>query len=391
MVHVLQSEPDGGTTPEMWLLSEQLCSLGLSEGPPDALEYRLQQRLREDLLTAIELMRQCFVKVHAYRLRLEQAPETGEEWLVLDVTLQEDVDAVLAHCDVYTDRWIAQTPWPERDKIQLVYNVMCAMELHDFHRLAAQLVNSTQAAELRTVGRNSWLWVKRPTSLHASRDLAAPDTVAISEATSRLIQGYFACHDLGPHTLRGVAAPVQIYRVLGESGVQSRLEVASTRGLTPLVGRESEVALLLERWEHVKDGTGQVVVLSGEAGHWQIPAGPGPERPDSSGTPYAGGVPLFSLSPAQRALSRHRPSRAGAGLGPGHRPAGEVPEAGRGPGAASLAAGRGGAAAGCAALTAAASTASAPRPTSCWRRSIVGSPRVLTLLTSRRPRRCWRS
>jgi predicted ATPase len=96
--------------------------------------------------------------------------------------------------------------------------------------------------------------------------LAAPDTVAISEATSRLIQGYFVCHDLGPHTLRGLAAPMQVYRVLGESGVQSRLEVASARGLTPLVGRDSEVTLLLERWEHIKDGTGQVVVLSGEAG-----------------------------------------------------------------------------------------------------------------------------
>ena len=96
--------------------------------------------------------------------------------------------------------------------------------------------------------------------------LAAPDTVAISEATSRLIQGYFVCHELGPHTLRGLATPMQVYRVLGESGVQSRLEVASVRGLTPLVGRDSEVTLLLERWEHVKDGTGQVVVLSGEAG-----------------------------------------------------------------------------------------------------------------------------
>src|SRR5438132_7770024 len=96
--------------------------------------------------------------------------------------------------------------------------------------------------------------------------LAAPDTVAISEATARLIQGYFVCHDLGPHTLRGLAAPMQVYRVLGESGVQSRMEVARAHGLTPLVGRESEVTLLLERWEHVKDGTGQVVVLSGEAG-----------------------------------------------------------------------------------------------------------------------------
>ena len=59
---------------------------------------------------------------------------------------------------------------------------------------------------------------------------------------------------------------MQVYRVLGESGVLSRLEVASARGLTPLVGRDSEVTLLLERWEQVKDGAGQVVLLSGEAG-----------------------------------------------------------------------------------------------------------------------------
>ena len=57
-----------------------------------------------------------------------------------------------------------------------------------------------------------------------------------------------------------------VYRVLGESGVQSRLDMVSASGLTPLVGREQEVELLLERWEHAKEGLGQVVVLSGEAG-----------------------------------------------------------------------------------------------------------------------------
>ena len=57
-----------------------------------------------------------------------------------------------------------------------------------------------------------------------------------------------------------------VYRVLQESGAQSRLEVAATRGLTPLVGREQEVGLLLERWAQVKEGMGHVVLLSGEAG-----------------------------------------------------------------------------------------------------------------------------
>jgi class 3 adenylate cyclase/predicted ATPase len=98
------------------------------------------------------------------------------------------------------------------------------------------------------------------------QSLAEPNTIMISPDTYRLIQGYFACQDLGAQTLRGVAEPATLYRVLSASGATSRLDVAQPRGLTPLVGRESEVTLLLERWEHVKAGHGQVVLLSGEAG-----------------------------------------------------------------------------------------------------------------------------
>jgi class 3 adenylate cyclase/predicted ATPase len=96
--------------------------------------------------------------------------------------------------------------------------------------------------------------------------LAAANTVAISEASYRLVQGYFDCEALGAQTLRGVTHPVQVYRVLQESGARGRLDVAVTRGLTPLVGRESEVTLLLERWAQVKAGHGHVVLLSGEGG-----------------------------------------------------------------------------------------------------------------------------
>src|SRR5213076_225348 len=59
---------------------------------------------------------------------------------------------------------------------------------------------------------------------------------------------------------------IRIYHVLRESGATSRLDVAQPRGLTPLVGRESEVTLLLERWEQVRAGHGHVVLLSGEGG-----------------------------------------------------------------------------------------------------------------------------
>jgi predicted ATPase len=57
-----------------------------------------------------------------------------------------------------------------------------------------------------------------------------------------------------------------VYRVLSESTARSRLEAVGTTGLTPLVGREQEVGLLRKRWAQVKDGVGQVVLLSGEAG-----------------------------------------------------------------------------------------------------------------------------
>src|SRR5262245_26585240 len=95
---------------------------------------------------------------------------------------------------------------------------------------------------------------------------AAPNTIAVSEATYRLIQGYFECEDLGAQTLRGVAEPLNVYRVLTASGAQNRLDIVSTRGLTPLVGREQEVRLLLECWGQVKEGQGQVVLLTGEGG-----------------------------------------------------------------------------------------------------------------------------
>jgi class 3 adenylate cyclase/predicted ATPase len=96
--------------------------------------------------------------------------------------------------------------------------------------------------------------------------LAAPNTLAISDATYRLVQGYVQCRDLGAHALRGVPASMHLYRVLSETGASSRLEVTQPRGFTPLVGRESEVALLLERWEQAKAGHGQVVLLTGDAG-----------------------------------------------------------------------------------------------------------------------------
>jgi TOMM system kinase/cyclase fusion protein len=96
--------------------------------------------------------------------------------------------------------------------------------------------------------------------------IAAPNTLVISAATLPLLGGFFACQSLGTHLLKGFAQPLEVYQVLSESTARSRLEAAGGAGLTPLVGRDQEVGLLLERWAQVKDGVGQVVLLSGEAG-----------------------------------------------------------------------------------------------------------------------------
>jgi predicted ATPase/class 3 adenylate cyclase len=96
--------------------------------------------------------------------------------------------------------------------------------------------------------------------------LAVPNTLVISAPTYRLLEGFFRCQPLGTPALKGVSQPLGVYQVLYESMARSRLEAVGSSRLTPLVGREQEVGLLLERWRQVKDGIGQVVLLCGEAG-----------------------------------------------------------------------------------------------------------------------------
>jgi class 3 adenylate cyclase len=137
-------------------------------------------------------------------------------------------------------------------------------------RLAVPLGIHTGPAVVGTMGsggRHEQLALGETPNLAARlQSLAAPNTVVISDTTYRLVQGYFTYDDLGMQGLKGIETPLRVYRMVAESPAQSRLEVAAATGLTPLVGREHEVGLLLERWAQSQDGLGQVVLLSGEAG-----------------------------------------------------------------------------------------------------------------------------
>src|SRR5947208_5763718 len=95
--------------------------------------------------------------------------------------------------------------------------------------------------------------------------LARPDTLVVAEGTRRQIGTLFEIEDLGPQPLAGFAEPQRAWRVVGESGIVSRFE-ALRSGITPLVGRDEELDLLLRRWQQAKLGSGRVVLVSGEPG-----------------------------------------------------------------------------------------------------------------------------
>src|SRR5258708_4061243 len=96
--------------------------------------------------------------------------------------------------------------------------------------------------------------------------LAATNTVVISDSTRRLVSAAFDFQDLGLQELKGVTEPLQVYRVLSAKNPASRFDAAHAGSLTPLIGRSSEQSLLLDRWQKVKEGEGQVIFLSGIPG-----------------------------------------------------------------------------------------------------------------------------
>jgi len=101
--------------------------------------------------------------------------------------------------------------------------------------------------EMGGVSRHEQLALGETPNLAARiQGLAVPDALLISAATYCLVQGYFACQDVGTHTVKGVAAPLQVYHVLQASSAQSRLDVMGATNLTPLIGRK--VRMDWDRW-----------------------------------------------------------------------------------------------------------------------------------------------
>jgi len=107
---------------------------------------------------------------------------------------------------------------------------------------------------------------KMPNVAARMEKLATPNTVVIGDTTHQLVEGFFKCEALGASILRGISQPVNIYQVSGEIPAQSRLDIASESGLTPLIGREQEVELLKHGWAQALAANGQALLIQGEAG-----------------------------------------------------------------------------------------------------------------------------
>ena len=93
--------------------------------------------------------------------------------------------------------------------------------------------------------------------------LAEPGAVLVTARVQRQVAGLFVAEERGSHTLKGVPEPVTLFRMVRASGGGRR---AGQRHLTPLVGRDEEMAMLMRRWERARQGDGQLVLIVGEPG-----------------------------------------------------------------------------------------------------------------------------
>ena len=125
--------------------------------------------------------------------------------------------------------------------------------------VVGDLIGSGEAQERGILGET-------PNLAARLQGIAESNAVVVAEGTRRLLGNMFELQDLGARDLKGISGPVRAWAALRASSAEGRFDALHASGLTALVGREEEFALLLRRWSKAKTGEGQVVLLSGEAG-----------------------------------------------------------------------------------------------------------------------------
>lgn len=140
---------------------------------------------------------------------------------------------------------------------------------HDV-KLSARIGVHTGTVVLGEVGsaaRKETLALGDTTNLAARlQEVADPGTVVVSGTTFRLIRGHFATEDRGARTLKGIAKPVTVFRVVRSVRVRSTTASGRETSTMPLIGRTTELTALLDAWSRVKNRKGQAVFIAGDAG-----------------------------------------------------------------------------------------------------------------------------
>ena len=116
-------------------------------------------------------------------------------------------------------------------------------------------------------GQTEYTPIGHTTNLASRMQALAPTgSIAVSEQTRKLVEGYFTLKALGPTRVKGVSEPVNVYEVTGLGPLRTRLQRAAGRGLTKFVGREREMEALKHAADRAQSGRGQIVAAMAEAG-----------------------------------------------------------------------------------------------------------------------------
>jgi predicted ATPase len=125
--------------------------------------------------------------------------------------------------------------------------------------VVGELIGSSDSSEHTVVGDT-------PNLAARLQGMARPDSVVIAEATRRLLGDLFELEDLGAQAFKGFTVPIRAFAALRARAIESRFDGLHVGGLTPQIGREEEIEILLRRWTRAKSAEGRVVLISGEPG-----------------------------------------------------------------------------------------------------------------------------
>jgi class 3 adenylate cyclase/tetratricopeptide (TPR) repeat protein len=212
-------------------------------------------------------------------------PEVAQT--LLDTALQCMMDAVHRFegtvNDVAGDGLMAMFGAPIAHEDHALRACYAALAMQAALRRYAEEVRRTQGLEVllrvglnsggvlvRTIGNDLYMnysGVGLTTNLAARMEqLAPPGTIRLTAATLQLVEGAVRVNALGPIPVKGLAEPVDVFELVGATPVHRRLQAAVARGLTRFVGRDQELAALMQALAQAAQGQGQLVALLGEAG-----------------------------------------------------------------------------------------------------------------------------